>query len=67
MLLTYHTTVSEIEVTQCFFDSVFLPSVAAELCAPSTSKEMDALKGKWVQVDRDLNIQGYAHLVRLLL
>jgi hypothetical protein len=57
--------VSEIEVTQCFFDPWFMPSIAADLCAPATTKEQDAKKGKWVQVGRNLNVQGFSFLVSL--
>lgn len=36
------------------------------LCTPHTTKEQDAMKGKWVRVARDLNRQsGLWHLVCL--
>lgn len=56
--------VSEIEVTQCFFDPWFMPAIAADICSPQTTKEQDAARGKWVQVDRNLNVQGLSFLVR---
>lgn len=38
------------------------------MCAPETSPERDAIKGKWVRVDRDLNKEtGVWTLVRLCL
>lgn len=40
-----------------------MPYLASDICAPSTTKEQDALKGRWVQVEPNLNIQGYAYLV----
>lgn len=37
-----------------------------DLCSPHSSADEDATKGKWVRVDRDLNLQaGMWHLVRL--
>lgn len=44
-----------------------MPAIAADMCAPSTTKEQDAMKGKWVQVGRNLNIQGMSYLVRFRL
>ncbi len=36
-----------------------------DVCAPSSSTSDDAIKGKWVRVPRDLNLQsGMWHLVR---
>ena len=55
--------VSEIEIKPCYFDPFFFPSFSSDVCAPSTSKEQDATKGKWVQVDRNLNFQGLTYLV----
>ncbi len=56
---------TEIDIKQCLIDSYFIPSVGT-LCGPSTTKEQDSLKGKWVQVDRNLNFQGYSFVVSLL-
>jgi hypothetical protein len=37
----------------------------AQLCYPHSTAEQDAIKGKWVRVDKDLNRQsGLWHLVR---
>ena len=55
--------VSEIDVRPCYFDPWFMPSYTADLCGPSTTKEQDAMKGKWVRVDRNLNAQGMSFLV----
>lgn len=47
-------------IVRCMFASQW-----AEMCAPKSSKEDEAIKGKWVRVDPDLNIQsGMWHLVR---
>lgn len=36
------------------------PEVAGDLCAPKSTSEEDAVKGKWVRVPRDLNLEaGY--------
>ena len=36
-----------------------------DLCSPASSKEEDAIKGKWVRIAPDLNLQsGMWHLVR---
>jgi hypothetical protein len=53
-------TVSEITVVRCVFDLTKL-----DLCVPSSSSLDNAIKGKWVRVPRDLNLQsGMWHLVR---
>ena len=55
---TNNVAVSEITIERCI--------VMASLCAPRSSKEEDAIKGKWVYVARDLNRQsGLWHLVIL--
>jgi hypothetical protein len=37
-----------------------------DLCTPHSSSADDAVRGRWVRVDRDLNMQaGMWHLVRL--
>ena len=51
-------TVSEIHITECAIDPWFVPSIAADLCYPSTTKEEDALKGKWVRVEHNLKEQA---------
>jgi hypothetical protein len=54
------TTVSEIAVVRCMFDLTMV-----DMCAPSSSTSDNAIKGKWVRVPRDLNLQsGMWHLVR---
>ena len=59
---------SEIHITECIIDPWFLPSVAADYCYPSSTKGDDALKGKWVRVDRNLKEQlSIKDLVRLFL
>lgn len=41
------------------------PGFVVDMCAPDTSAEKDAIKGKWVRVDRDLNLEnGIWALVR---
>lgn len=53
-------TVSEIAVVRCIFELGMI-----DVCAPSSSTSDDAIKGKWVRVPRDLNLQsGMWHLVR---
>jgi hypothetical protein len=40
----------------------------AQLCYPHSTAEQDAIKGKWVRVEHDLNLQsGLWHLVRYFL
>ncbi len=48
---------SEIHITDCMVDPWFVPSVAADFCFPSSTKEDDATKGKWVRVERNLKEQ----------
>lgn len=44
------------------------PELVGDMCAPDTGAERDAIKGKWVRVDRDLNQEtGIWNLVRLRL
>jgi len=47
-------SVSEITVKKCFVQ----PSLAGDTCAPHSTIEQDAIKGKWVRVARDLNLEG---------
>lgn len=36
------------------------PELAGDLCAPKSTSEDDAIKGRWVRVPRDLNLEaGY--------
>lgn len=56
-------SVSEIEIAQCFFDPFFMPYLSSDVCAPATTKEKDARLGKWVEVEPNLNFQGYTYLV----
>lgn len=54
--VTEYLAVSEIAVTRCFVD----PKAASKLCEPPSTSEKDAIKGKWVRVDRNLNLEaGY--------
>lgn len=57
-------SVSEIAITRCLVPYGFV----GDMCSPDTSPEMDAIEGKWVRVDRDLNREtGVWSLVRLSL
>ncbi len=50
------SAVSEIAITRCLID----PNYAPDLCAPDTTPEKDAIRGNWVRVDRNLNLEaGY--------
>jgi len=41
------------------------PNLVGDLCDPQSTVEQDAIKGKWVRVERDLNQQsGLWTLVR---
>lgn len=58
-------TVSEIHITECMVDPWFISSVGADFCYPSSTKEDDAHKGKWVRVEPNLKTQvSYKSLVR---
>lgn len=46
--------VSEIAVTLC----VINPDIGGDVCAPESNSEQDAIKGKWVRVPRNLNLEG---------
>ncbi|TCD62378.1 hypothetical protein EIP91_006960 [Steccherinum ochraceum] len=61
-LMPHDTGFSEIEVTNCWIDPWFAPFVTADFCAPKTTKEEDAIRGKWVLVNRNLNAQGLSFL-----
>jgi hypothetical protein len=47
-------SVSEITVTHC----VVNPHFGGDFCAPDSTIEQDAIKGKWVRVPRNLNLEG---------
>lgn len=52
--LVPHTTgITEITVVSCWYP----PWIYPQLCAPATTGEEDKLKGKWVRVERDLNLK----------
>ncbi|WVF69590.1 hypothetical protein IAT40_004368 [Kwoniella sp. CBS 6097] len=52
--LALHTTgLTEIAVKPCYFPPYLFPSY----CAPETTPELDKAKGKWVVVERDLNLR----------
>ncbi|KAF8636425.1 hypothetical protein AX17_003607 [Amanita inopinata Kibby_2008] len=53
-LLPHDTGLSEISVTYCLAN----PDIFGELCAPPSTSEQDAIKGKWVRVPRNLNLEG---------
>ncbi|KAK0203023.1 Metallo-dependent phosphatase-like protein [Desarmillaria ectypa] len=55
-LLPHDTGLSEITLTRCVID----PKFAEDLCAPDTTPEKDAIRGNWVRVERNLNVEaGY--------
>lgn len=58
-----HTTgLTEVTVMPCFFP----PWIYPRLCSPPTTPEEDKLKGRWVRVERDLNVKsGLWYLVSL--
>jgi hypothetical protein len=59
-VLSVISTVSEIAVVRCVFDLTMV-----DMCTPSSSDSDNAIKGKWVRIPRDLNLQaGMWHLVR---
>ncbi|EJD07471.1 Metallo-dependent phosphatase [Fomitiporia mediterranea MF3/22] len=49
-LLNHVTGLTEITVAKCM-----LPQALSYLCVPDSTPEADAIKGKWVRVERDLN------------
>ncbi|KAG8919269.1 hypothetical protein FRC01_001369, partial [Tulasnella sp. 417] len=51
-LLPHSTGLTEIAIRPCLVS----PSIAGDICAPKSTPEEDALKGKWVRVGKDLNI-----------
>ncbi|KZT07407.1 Metallo-dependent phosphatase [Laetiporus sulphureus 93-53] len=57
-MLPHDTGLSEIDITACFIDPWYAESLAGDFCAPATTKEADAYRGKWVRVPRNLNVQS---------
>ncbi|KAF5362132.1 hypothetical protein D9756_002488 [Leucocoprinus leucothites] len=53
-LLPHNTGLSEIVVTQCRVN----PDMAPSLCTPHSTSEQDAIKGKWVRVEPNLNMEA---------
>ncbi|CAK5267650.1 unnamed protein product, partial [Mycena citricolor] len=54
-LMPHDTGLSEITITHCFVN----PRLS-DVCDPSSTSEQDAIRGKWVRVDRNLNFDaGY--------
>ncbi|KAF8956921.1 Metallo-dependent phosphatase-like protein [Flammula alnicola] len=53
-LLPHDTGFSEIAVTRCLID----PDIGGDYCAPDSTSEQDGIKGKWVRVPRNLNLEG---------
>ncbi|KAJ7043577.1 Metallo-dependent phosphatase-like protein [Mycena alexandri] len=53
-LLPHDTGLSEIAITRCFVN----PRLGSGLCDPDSTSEKDAIRGKWVRVDRNLNFEG---------
>ncbi|KAF8556455.1 Metallo-dependent phosphatase [Imleria badia] len=53
-LWPHDTGLSEIAITRCLVP----PGFVGEMCAPETTVEQDAIRGKWVRVGRDLNKEG---------
>ncbi|KAJ6581440.1 Metallo-dependent phosphatase [Mycena capillaripes] len=55
-LMPHDTGLSEIAITRCFVN----PRLGASICDPDSTSEQDAIRGKWVRVDRNLNYEaGY--------
>ncbi|KAF8159653.1 Metallo-dependent phosphatase-like protein [Crassisporium funariophilum] len=53
-ILPHDTGLSEIAVKRCVMD----PIMGGDFCAPDSTSEQDAIKGKWVRVARNLNLEG---------
>ena len=61
MMVVTTCAVTEITIEKCLF-----PPGLSDLCWPKSTAEADAIKGKWVRVERDLNsVSGLWYLVRL--
>ncbi|KAH9926297.1 Metallo-dependent phosphatase [Epithele typhae] len=52
-MMQHDTGLSEIHITECLFDPWYVP-ISADVCYPSTTKQDDAHKGKWVRVGPNL-------------
>lgn len=51
---------TELAIEKCLF-----PSALSYMCYPKSTPEQDAIKGKWVRVERDVNtMSGLYSLVR---
>jgi len=50
------SAVSQIAVSKCVLDIDL--DLMEDICAPDSTKEEDAIKGKWVRVPRNLNAEG---------
>lgn len=48
-----YAVVTEIAITPCY-----LPPWLSTYCAPSSTPEDDKAKGKWVIIEKDLNIKS---------
>ncbi|KAJ6518748.1 Metallo-dependent phosphatase-like protein [Mycena sanguinolenta] len=53
-LMAHDTGLSEIALTRCFVN----PRLEGGLCDPPSTSQEDAIRGKWVRVDRNLNYEG---------
>ncbi|KAF8892061.1 Metallo-dependent phosphatase-like protein [Infundibulicybe gibba] len=53
-LMPHNAGLSEIAVTRCLIN----PEISGDLCAPDSTSEDDAIKGKWVRVPRNLNLEA---------
>ncbi|WVQ91834.1 hypothetical protein IAS59_005638 [Cryptococcus gattii] len=53
-LALHSTGLTEIAVKSCYFPPYIFPS----FCAPETTPELDKEKGKWVIVEKDLNVRS---------
>ncbi|KXN86602.1 putative inactive purple acid phosphatase 29 [Leucoagaricus sp. SymC.cos] len=53
-LLPHNTGLSEIAVIRCLVN----PEIGADICLPDTTSEQDAIKGKWVRVEPNLNMEA---------
>ena len=64
----YHLSyLTNAEVTEITIEKCIFPPSLSYLCGPKTTAEQDAIKGKWVRVERDLNMEsGLWSLVSIL-
>ncbi|TFK71339.1 Metallo-dependent phosphatase [Pluteus cervinus] len=54
-VLPHDTGLSEISLARCLVNP---DMILGDPCAPDTTPEQDAIKGKWVRIPRDLNLEG---------